>query len=379
MALMWRPGRASRGVLVLVAAISIIGYVLVEQLPSKQRKKYYREKKAAAKLMDAGMKAIRDKKLLIFGRIDTEHDPNGTGMIGSGLTPITSKEGSLAAKQTSANPNFAAVLVQLYKRAGLKKGDVVAMGFSGSFPSLSLASIVAAEVLGLEPIPISSASASRWGGNNPQLSWLDMERLLFEKGIIHHRSVAASLGGERDMGGGIPPEGIKLLRKIVKRNGVELIDPASLAANWDLRMNIYQEEAGGRPISCFVNVGGGVGSVGSLLIKKMFKPGLNRTTPAPDKIRDSVMTRMSRAGIPVIHLINIARLARRYGLPVQPDHYPEVAQGGIFTDLEYDTTLAWVVLLGLVLATFILLRMDFANYFLRVKSNMQRAGRPKNS
>jgi hypothetical protein len=70
-------------------------------------------------------------------------------------------------------------------------------------------------------------------------------------------------------------------------------------------------------------------------------------------------------------------LARRYGLPVQPDHYPEVAEGGIFSDLEYNTTLAWIVLLGLILATFILLRMDFAHYFLRVRSNMQRNGHIK--
>ena len=111
MALMWRPGRASRGVLVLVAAISILGYLLVEQLPEQQRKKYYAEKRAAAKLMDAGMKVIHQKRLQIFGRIDPEHDPLGTGMIGSGLTPITSKTGSISAKQTSANPNFAAVMI----------------------------------------------------------------------------------------------------------------------------------------------------------------------------------------------------------------------------------------------------------------------------
>lgn len=371
MALMWKPGRATRGVLVLVAIISIIGYILVEQLPSRQRKKYYNEKIAAARLMDTGMKAIRDKKLMIYGRLDTEHDPNGTGMIGSGLTAITSNGGLLRAKQTSANPNFAAVLVQMFKRVGLKKGDIVAMGFSGSFPSLNLASLVAAEALGLDPIIIASTAASRWGGNDPQLAWLDMERLLFEKGIIHHRSVAASLGGEQDKGGGIPPEGIRLLRKIIKRNGIELIDPASLEASWDLRMNIYQEAAQGQPIKCYVNVGGGLGSVGSTLNKKMFKSGLNRTTPYPDKIRDSVMTRMSRAGIPVIHLHNINRLARRYGLPVQPDHYPEVGEGGIFIDLEYDTTLAWVVLLALIAATFILLRMDVAHYFLRIKSNLR--------
>ncbi|RME26157.1 MAG: poly-gamma-glutamate system protein, partial [Deltaproteobacteria bacterium] len=129
MAMMWRPGRASRSALVLVATISVLGYVAVEQSPHKIKKKYYEEKLRAAKLMDSGMKAIRDQKLLLFGRIDTEHDPNESGMIGSGLSPITSKEGSLQAKQTTANPNWAAVFVHWYRQAGLKKGDVVAMGF----------------------------------------------------------------------------------------------------------------------------------------------------------------------------------------------------------------------------------------------------------
>ncbi len=42
---MWRPGRASRGVLVLVAAISLLGYLLVEGLPEKTRKRHYRQKR----------------------------------------------------------------------------------------------------------------------------------------------------------------------------------------------------------------------------------------------------------------------------------------------------------------------------------------------
>ena len=160
MAMMWRPGRASRSVLVLVAGICVAGALLVEQLPEKKRKKHYQVKKAAAQIMDAGMKTIHDQRLSIFGRIDPERDPNGTGMIGSGLTPITSKTGSLAAKQTAANPNFAAVLVHMYKRAGLKAGDVVAMAFSGSFPALNLAALSAAEVMELTPLIITSTSAS---------------------------------------------------------------------------------------------------------------------------------------------------------------------------------------------------------------------------
>jgi poly-gamma-glutamate system protein len=371
MALMWRPGRASRGVLVLVAAISLLGYLLVESLPEKTRKRHYREKRKAAKTMSQGMEVVRQAKLSLFGRIDLEHDINNTGLIGTGLTPITSKTGVLSAKITSANPNFAAVLVQMFKRAGLKEGDVVAMAFSGSFPSLNMASLVAAEVLKLKPIAISSISASTWGGNDPQLTWLDMERRLFEKGVIHNRSVAASLGGERDRGGGIPPDGIRLLKEAIKRNGVEFIDPPDLASSFDLRMNIYEEHAGGQPIACYVNVGGGAGSVGTPLIKKMFRPGLNRDPPHPGRLRDSVMTRMTRNGVPVINLIYIDRLAKRYGLPVRPERPPRVGEGGIFAAMGYNITLTWVVLVCLVVVIFILLRMDYYHYFLRIRRTLQ--------
>ena len=371
MALMWRPGRASRGVLVLVAAISLLGYLLVESLPEKTRKRHYRQKRKAAKAMAQGMEVIRQARLSLFGRIDLEHDPNGSGMIGSGLTPITSKTGVLSAKITGANPNFAAIMVHLYKRAGLKEGDVVAMAFSGSFPSLNLAALAAAETLELVPIPITSVSASRWGANDPQLTWLDMERRLFEKGVIQHRSVAASLGGERDRGGGIPPDGIRMLKEAIKRNAVEFIDPPDLASSFDLRMNIYEEHAAGRPVACFVNVGGGAGSVGTPLVKKMFRPGLNRTTPHPGRLRDAVMTRMSRNGIPVINLIYIDKLAKRYGLPVRPERPPHVGEGGIFAALGYNITLTWVVLLCLVAVIFILLRMDYYHYFLRIRRTLQ--------
>jgi len=377
MALMWRPGRASRGVLVLVAAISLLGYLLVEGLPEKTRKRHYRQKRKAAKVMAQGMEVIRQARLSVFGRIDLEHDPNNTGLIGSGLTPITSKTGVLSAKITAANPNFAAVMVHLFKSAGLKEGDVVTMAFSGSFPALNLAALTAAEVLKLVPIPITSVSASRWGANNPQLTWLDMERRLFEKGVIQYRSVAASLGGERDRGGGIPPDGIRMLKEAIKRNGVEFIDPPDLTSSFDLRMNIYEEHAAGRPVACYVNIGGGAGSVGTPLVKKMFRPGLNRTTPHPGRLRDAVITRMSRNGIPVINLIYIDRLAKRYGLPVRPDRPPRAGEGGIFAALGYNITLAWVVLLSLIAVIFILLRMDYNHYFLRIRHTLQNGNKDK--
>ncbi len=372
MALMWRPGKASRGVLVLVAFLSVLAYLLVEALPEKRRKAHYEQKLQAAKSMAQGMEVVRRARVEIYGRIDQEHDPLGTGMIGSGLTPITSNAGVLTAKQTAANPNWAAVMVHLYKRAKLKKGDVVAMAFSGSFPALNMASLVAAETLGLEPIIITSGSASRWGATDPQLSWLDQERLLFEKGVTRHRSSAASMGGEQDRGGGLPPDGVRMLRGIIKRNDMELLDPPDLPSSFDLRMNIYREQAGERPIACYVNVGGGVGSVGSSLVKKLFAPGLNKTTPQPGRLRDAVMTRMSRQGIPVINMIYVAKLANRYGLPITPEQLPKVGEGGIFEAAGYNMLLVWLTFLSLVIMLFILLRMDLQHYGLRFQRMLQK-------
>ena len=367
MAMMWRPGKASRGVLCLVAGISLLGYLLVEGLPRRSFKRNHAEKRKAAERMAQGMEIIRQARFAIFGKIDLENDPNATGLIGTGLTPITSNNGVLSAKQTAANPNFAAVLLALYKKAGLKEGDVVALAFSGSFPSLNLASLCAAEVLKLKPIAITSLSSSTWGANEPQLTWLDMERLLHEKGIIHSRSVAASLGGERDRGEGIPAEGIQLLREAIKRNGVELIDPPDQTASFDLRMNIYQEEAQGQPIKCYVNVGGGAGSVGSPLVKKLFASGLNLSVPHPGHLRDSVMTRMSKNGVPIIHLVQTERMAQEYGLPIKPEQPPRVGEGGVFVALGYDPWLTAAVLVGLLVIIFLLLRMDYQHYFLRLR------------
>lgn len=368
MALMWRPGKASRSVLILVACISVLGYLLVESLPQKSRKRYYKEKLQAAKTMQRGMEIIKRAKISIFGLINTEADPNATGMIGTGLTPITSKEGALTAKQTAANPNFAAVMVHLFKRAKLKEGDVVAMGFSGSFPAFNLAAVVAAETLGLKPVIISSLSSSRWGANDPELTWLDMERLLFENEIIHNRSMAGSMGGEQDRGVGLPPDGVRMLREAIKRNGVELIDPPDLTTSFDQRMNIYEELAGGKPVACYLNVGGSSGSVGNALIKKMFSPGLNRDMPSSGRLRDSVMTRMSRNGVPVITIYNIAELARRYGLPVKPERPPQVGEGGIYAAMGYNMALVWAVILSLILAIFLLLRMDLKHYVVRLRN-----------
>ena len=117
-------------------------------------------------------------------KIDKSLDKNETGLIGLEWSGITTTLGDIEAKRTSTNPDFAALLVKLFKEIGLKKGDIVAANFSSSFPALNLAFISAADTLGLKAIIITSIGSSTYGGNIEDFTYLDMENYLYSKNFI---------------------------------------------------------------------------------------------------------------------------------------------------------------------------------------------------
>ncbi|MGE3673465.1 MAG: poly-gamma-glutamate system protein, partial [Polyangiaceae bacterium] len=127
----WRPPSISRAALALIAAVALIGLSLVETFPQERKQTFYKEKIAAAQLARVAMNRIKEEKQRRGITIDGESDPLGTGMIGHSVTPVNSNTGYIESKQTSTNPNFAAVVVHLLKRAGVESGDVVAVGLSG--------------------------------------------------------------------------------------------------------------------------------------------------------------------------------------------------------------------------------------------------------
>ena len=171
----WRPRAVSRPALLLIAMISIAGLLMVERWKVSEDQPYFEEKIKAANLAADAFEAIRAERVKLGPPIDKVNDPADTGIIGLAMSPVTSVLGHLSAKQTSTNPNFAAVLVEMLKEAGVEQGDVVAVGVSGSFPALNICTYAALESLGAKPLVISSASASQWGANVPQLMWPDME------------------------------------------------------------------------------------------------------------------------------------------------------------------------------------------------------------
>jgi poly-gamma-glutamate system protein len=142
--LYWRPAHVSRGVHVLVAVIAGAALLSTERFQRVVIARDYKEKVRAARVMERGLDVLRAYRTRNGIAIDNELDPTGSGMIGPASSITTTNSGSLAAKRTTVNANWAAVLVDLLHRAGVERGDLVAVGVSGSFPALNMAALIAA-------------------------------------------------------------------------------------------------------------------------------------------------------------------------------------------------------------------------------------------
>src|SRR3990172_10723891 len=167
---------------VLASLIAVGVLVATEAFKETLVQPHVEEKLEAARLMQRAMEAIQNHRVRRVGPIDTEADPTNSGMLGLSSSITTTNTGSLEAKRTSLNANWAAVVVELLYEAGVTRGRTIAVGVSGSFPALNLATFAAAEMLDLEVVSIASVGASSWGANIPNLTWLDMERILSDAG-----------------------------------------------------------------------------------------------------------------------------------------------------------------------------------------------------
>lgn len=334
------------GLLALTLA-GLCGLAWIEWHPKPAPQPHFEEKRAAAENASRGFAALHDARLRLGPLQPVSFDPARTGLVGEPMTTVTSYPGSLVAKQTSLNPNFAAVVVGWLRCAGVHHGDCVAVGLSGSFPSINLCTLCALETIGAEALVVSSLGASQWGANRPDWLWLDQEAALRAAGVFRTRSAAATLGGVQDMGFGLSDEGRLLLRLGAQRHGVPLLDSSTFEIGIDERMALYDKLAGGRRIAAYVNVGGNTLSVGTDEGKTQFPPGLSRGVPSGAKAYDSVMLRFAQRGAPVIHCVQIRDLARRYGFPEAPTEVPPVGQGKVFVRLERDRTLSGLLAVGL--------------------------------
>ena len=365
-ALYWRSNTVSTSQLVIVAVLAVVGLLAIELNPVSEPDPFYEEKLSAARLAQQAFRAIYLERISLQLPLDTEFDPAGSGLIGLPHSIIVSNEGHLRAKQTSANPNFAAVFIDMLIEAGVQKGDAVAVNCTGSFPAMNIALYAALEILETDPIVVSSVAASEYGATHPELTWLDMERVLFERDLISFRSKAATMGGVLDVARDHSEEGQVAIRAAIERNRLPLMYPNGYEEAVSMRLQLYDEVRRERPIALFVNVGGGTASVGTSEDKYDFEPGLNTRVPHGLE-RISVMRALLEREVPVIHVAQVRTLARRYGLEDAPIEVPEAGEGGVFKITVANRWAIFAVLALILAAMFGATRFDIARIFRRGK------------
>ncbi|MGE5593011.1 MAG: poly-gamma-glutamate system protein [Betaproteobacteria bacterium] len=343
-----KRGRVSLVFLSLAAVVAIGGFWAARKAPGAGASlgPYYDAQVEAAELMKRCAVAIRDYRLSLGILIDPELDPNETGLIGDEFTDITTTVGNLEAKRTATNPAFAALMVRYFKEAGLGPGDVVAIGASGSFPALILATLSAARALDLEPITVYSIGASMYGATVPELTFIDMLARLDEEGLIPYTLAAVSLGGDQDTGEGtLFGNGRRVMEEIARRAGVPVIREDTIVASIQRRLEVYRRQAADRPIRCFVNIGGATPNYGNTLTSLDFPNGLVMRPPvmstAPDR---GLIFEFAAAGIPVINLLDVRGLALKNGLPIDPVPLPPIGEGRIYETTKYSPGVALVTL-----------------------------------
>jgi poly-gamma-glutamate system protein len=271
----------------------------------------------------ASIKALRLQKAI---PIDRTLDPNETGIVGDEFTPLTTSLGDVAAKRTAANPAFAGVVAAYFGRAGLRPGDVVAIGGSGSFPAFVLASLCAAHAMDLRPVLIYSIGSSMYGANIPGFTFLDMLARLRADGLLPYVAAAVAPGGEHDGGRGVlfDEDGTTLIDE-ARRSGLPLVEGATLADRIGKRLEIFDAAAGGRPIRCFVNVGGATANYGDTEASLEVPNGLLLKVPSlPSSPARGLIFEFAARGVPVVHLLYVKGLARENGLPFDPVPFPPV-------------------------------------------------------
>jgi poly-gamma-glutamate system protein len=302
--------------------LSLAAFSLIELWPSGAAPRCADAMVRAGQIMEQAIQALRDRREKAGARFDPGIDPNRTGLIGPEHTPLATTLGELQAKRSTTNPNVAGYIVYLLCKAGVQPGDSVAIGSSGSFPALMVASLAAAKAMNVRPVTILSLGASSYGATDPDFNLLDIYEILASKGISSAVPAAASLGGEKDIGLDFDSEVRHRLADRIRAAGVAFLHEPDLEKNVSERLRIYEHGAS-RRIAAFINSGGGYANLGTSHLALNVRPGLNADLSLPPPTERGVLFEMAARKVPVIHLLFIKGLVTEAGLPWDPIPLPK--------------------------------------------------------
>jgi poly-gamma-glutamate system protein len=306
----------------LVGALSLGTYAVVDRIPDSSVPRGVLEaRRAAVAAAIRGQEVIRNERSklrLAFNPGDTFH----TGMIGVTSSAVTTELGSLPSHRTSTDPVFAAAVVQLLHRAGVRRGDLVAVGSTGSYPGFNLDVEVAIESLGARPLSITALGSSEYGANEPKLTWPAMESALLHAGVIRYGSAAVAAGGS------LAGKDAITRRQLAERTGLPVVPllPPTDEIHYLIHRYVTAANRLGKPIRAFVNVGGASANVGSGGAESIIKPGLWRPHLTPYQASKlGVVGWMAERGIPIVAMLSVRSLAKKFAIPYDP-HLQDTAR-----------------------------------------------------
>lgn len=340
-------------VLIIWALIIAMATILTLRSTETQKSRHYDLKVKASEIALLAQQKVKERYLELGFTINPE-DKNQTGLIGTRYTMLTTTVGHIESKRTSTNPNFAAVIVDMLLEAGVREGDYVGMTFSGSFPALNIAASAAAEAMNLKVVIMASLGASSFGANNPDFTYVDMAEYLYEQKIFSFTPEYVSLGGANDLGSEFPKSLKEELLSRMKTLNKKIIQIEDFSENIEYRKEIFKKYG---KMKAFINVGGNLVAMGQGDAVFPNKNGLIKTKNRLYSKDMGLLDVFLNENIPVIHLLDIKRLAYRYGLPIDPDGIPAIGIGGVYLEQKYNI---FIPIIAIVVSFIILI---FYKYF----------------
>lgn len=334
--------------LLLALVIGVAGFAGTLLSKHQEHTAYADVQLAAAERMQRG-EAILLEVIQQEGIAIEDIDLNQTGLIGPEWTPLTTTPGIEEAKRTSLDPNFAALLVRYFTEAGLEAGDKVAVGTSGSFPGLLMATLCAATQMDLDVDLIASFGSSMYGATRLEFNVCRILRILRENDVIDFELLAVSPGGNNDYGeSALWPDSRDTIAALAAQEGVEYIDYNDIEKSIARRLELFGED-----IDCFVNVGGASANSGTSAYTLDFPNGLVLDPPRiPTTANRGLMYEYAARGIPVINMLNVRQLAADNGLPYDPVPLSQPGEGGVYYHIVYPV---WIAALAAVLMVAVLI------------------------
>lgn len=359
----FRPHLRSIWTLLVLAALCYGLFLWADNSRVQAKKDYYEEKIAATELADRALTALSSRESTELERTESYGDPRLDALIGQQFSTITDELGSFEAKLIGSNPNFAAVIVDQLKLAGVRRDDYVAVAMTASNPGVNIAFLSACETLGIRTKIISTVASSWWGATDPEFTWLDMYAYLQAKFFSRSDMIAASIGGLDDNGSGLSSQGRNEAVAACGRAGATLLKSESLrqaGALWWSTMT--SSLPSGTNYKAYVNIGEGLASLGHAENGALIKDGVNPKLPRRNWPARGAIHSASESGLPVIHIFDIVRSARAFGLGRVQIPLPPNGTGEVFSAERYDMRVSVVALIIALSVMVIMIRLD-AKYF----------------